>query len=313
MGWRDLLQTENETIVSPWIGGRALRSEERTWTIKGGLPPESCWSTFRLTGRKAEWGGQAENPLGVLHHLTRGYLVGDRFLPDDVRVDPDPKSIVGTSERIFLVEAGVDRFARVLAGRMYEDGPLVYEGLEMPLGPESDVLGAYLDQESSLDKVRGVPPALDAAFRMESWRRVEAEKRRAELEKQRREEEERRQREERRRQIAERLGDAAGRRAMAEMDFGEAARAALAVGGAQYLDHTPSVRRGEMVVRFRLNRSRFECVCDQRTMRIIDAGICLTDHESGERGDTYFTLESLPAVILQAEREGKLVVFRRFD
>ena len=45
-------------------------------------------------------------------------------------------------------------------------------------------------------------------------------------------------------------------------------------------------------------------------MRIIDSGICLQDHNTGEKGDTYFTLESLPAVIRQADREGKLVVYR---
>jgi len=36
----------------------------------------------------------------------------------------------------------------------------------------------------------------------------------------------------------------------------------------------------------------------------------LTDHDTDERGDTYFTLESLPAVVREAEQRGKLVVFR---
>jgi len=100
---------------------------------------------------------------------------------------------------------------------------------------------------------------------------------------------------------------------MVYVDFAEAARAALAVGGAEYLDHRRSARRGEVVVRFRLAQRRYECTCDQESLRIIDAGICLIDHATGERGDTYFTLESLPAVILQAEREGRLVVFRHVD
>ena len=60
-----------------------------------------------------------------------------------------------------------------------------------------------------------------------------------------------------------------------------------------------------------LDGRRFECTCDARTLRIVDAGICLVDHRSGQKGDQYFTLESLPGVIQQAEREGKLVVFRR--
>jgi hypothetical protein len=68
-----------------------------------------------------------------------------------------------------------------------------------------------------------------------------------------------------------------------------------------------------MVVRFRLLGRRFECTCDERTLRILDAGICLVDHATGERGDTRFTLESLPAVILEADRDDKLVVFRHVD
>ena len=65
-----------------------------------------------------------------------------------------------------------------------------------------------------------------------------------------------------------------------------------------------------------MNARRFECTCDERTLQIIDAGICLTAHyddpdfEEGTRGDTFFTLESLPAVIRQAEREHRLVVLR---
>jgi hypothetical protein len=44
-------------------------------------------------------------------------------------------------------------------------------------------------------------------------------------------------------------------------------------------------------------------------MHIVDAGICLDDHR-GTKGDTRFTLESLPAVVGEAIRGGKLVVWR---
>jgi hypothetical protein len=180
----------------------------------------------------------------------------------------------------------------------------------MPLGPEEQVLEAFLDKRPSVDDVKGVPPALDAAFRMETWQRLEVERRRAELERRRREEEERRLAEQRRQELLERLGDGVVRRRMARHDFEAAARAALAVGGAEYLDHRRSVRPDEMVVRFRLDHARFECTCEETTLRIIDAGICLVDSATDERGDTYFTLESLPGVIQQAIREGKLHVFR---
>jgi len=331
MGWRDLLQGKDERIVLPWISGvtgRSLRSLDRTWTIVGKLPEESGWHTFKLEGRNARLGDDFDRemakepfvvPPGSLYFQAKGYLVGDHFVSDQARVDPDPKKIAEVAEPVYMIEPGLDRFARIEVGRAFEGGPLIYEGMDMPLGPESDVLKAYEDREVSVDKIPGVTPALDAAFRMESWQRAEAERRRAEAERRRREEEERRAQEERRQELVKKLGDGASRREMAKIDFAEAARAALAVSGAEYLDHRRAARRGEMAVRFRINRRRFECTCDEKTLQIIDAGICLTAHyddeefEEGTRGDTFFTLESLPSVIREAERGGRLVVFRHVD
>jgi hypothetical protein len=313
MGWRDLLQPENETVTSPWIGGRSLRSGSRTWSLDGKLPEEHGWKIFATSGRKAKLFAQTDPAPDLLKYPVCGYLVGDRLVADDASVDSDPAKIVSQSERVWLIEPGLDRFVRVSAGRMYEDGPLVYKCQEMPFGPENDVSQAYLDKKLSVDDVPGVVPALDAVFRMETWQRAEAERRRLEAERRRLEEEERRRLEERRAQLVEKLGDGAGRREMAQYDFGEAARAALAIGGAIYLDHRRAVHRAEMVVKFRLDRRRFECTCDAKTLQIVDAGICLTDHDTDERGDAYFTLESLPAVIREAERLEKLVVYRHVD
>lgn len=313
MGWRDLLQKEGEQLVLPWIGGRILRQNEQTWSIDGRLPQEFGWYTFKLDGRKVRLGGAADPNPDALQHLVRGYLVGDRLVPDDVRVDPEPKKIVSFSKPVHLLEPGLDRFVRVIAGSFFEDGPLIFQVQEMPLGPEDEVLTAFLDQVSSLEKVRGVSPALDAAFRMETWQRVEAERRRIELERKRREEEARLLREEKRQELLSKLGDSKARRELAPIDFGEAARSALAVSGAVYLDHRKSNRQGEIVVRFRLANRRFECVCEERTLCIIDAGICLTDHDTGEKHDGYLTLESLPSVVQEAIDEGKLVVFRHVD
>ncbi len=317
MSWRDLLQTEKETVTFPWVGGKTLQTNDgRTWFISGAYPCELGWYEFEVQGRKVFHPKPVPAEPDYLGLMVRGYLVGDRIVPDGVRVDPDPKKIIAFSERVFLLEDGLDRFVRVQAGRMFEGGPLIYRGLEMPAGPEEEVLGAFFDQKASLDAIAGVTPALDAAFRMESYQRAEAERHRLEAEQKRREEEERLAQEERRRQLVEQLGDGAGRRAMAAVDFSQAARAALAVGGAELLDVRRAPRRGEMVVTFRVNRRRFACTCDEHTLRIIDAGICLTAHyddedfEGGTRGDTWFTLESLPGVIREAEQAGRLVVFR---
>lgn len=322
MGWRDHLQKEDETLVLPWLGGRELRSKDRVFHIQGRLPAEPGWNAFKIQGRNARLilGEEAqpflqncELPPGPLDFEVTGYLVGDRLVRDDASVDPDPRKIVEQSEPVFLVEEGLDRFVRVEAGRVFADGPLIYAGMEFPLGPEDEVTRAFQDRKASVSDIKGVVPALDAAFRMESWRRSETERLRAEAEERRRREEEERRREEQRQQLVQQLGDGAGRRAMAAVDFDAAAKAALQVGGAEFLDSRQSRNRNEMVVTFRFHNRRFECTCDRYTMQIIDAGICLVNHATGEKGDTYFTLESFPAVIAQAERERRLVVWRHVD
>lgn len=309
MSWKDLLQTPDERIVVPWVGGRSIRTRDRVWSLRGRQPPAHGWHIFRPEGRKAVWVEATEAPVRALTDLVRGYLVGDRLVPDGVRVDPDIAEVVKVAEPVHLIEEGLDRFVRVVAGRFCEDGPLVYDSQDFPLGPEEEALEAYFDERPNLNAVKGVTPGLEAAFRLESFRRAEIERLRKEAEERRRQEEAERARQERIRQIQETLGDGEARRILALEDFEAGARAALAVGGAQYLDYRDSAQRGEFIVRFRLDGRRFECVCDPY-MRIIDSGICLTDHDSGEKGDTYFSLESLPSVIREAQRNGVLVVYR---
>jgi hypothetical protein len=311
MGWRDLLPTGDESLVAPWLDGRELQSGDRTWTIDGKLPREIGWYTFKINGRKAKVGGPSDPATETLKQVVHGYLVGDRIVLDDAHVDPNPAKIVGFSEPVALLDRGLDRFARIVAGRPYEDGPLIFVSQAFPLGCEDAVTRAFQNRAPSVEGIPNVPPALDAAFRMESWSRADTERRRAEMERQRAEEKARRQLEERRRQLEEQVGTAAGRRALAQVDFAEGAKAALRVAGAEYLDHKKGYARGEMVVTFRFLRRVFVCSCDEKTLRIIDAGICLVDHRTGEKGDTRFTLESLPGVIGEAHRTGVLVVNHR--
>lgn len=318
MSWRNLLADETKTF--PWTGGRHLFDEGMArWKLQGKLPEEHGWYEFTLKGREATLKGPAEATDRLIHRRL-GYLVGDRFVADtQTAIFSNPAEVCQGCPRVFLVEDGLDRFSRVSVGQFHDNGPHLFISQEMPLGPEEEVLAAFLDQKTSVDAIAGVTPALETAFRLETWQRVETERRRQEEARRRQEEEERRQREERRRELVERLGDGAGRRAMAAQDFEEAARAALAVGGAQFLDARRARQRGEMVVRFRFEGQRFECTCDANNLNIIDAGICLTAHyddaefDYGTRGDTWFTLESLPSVIREAMQEGKLVVFRHVD
>lgn len=315
MGWQDLLHKDNERIVLPWIGGREVRSFSRAWTLVGPTPAEHGWYSFNLLkGRTVTLHEAAEPLVATLGQVHFGYLVGDHFVTEQLleRIAIDPAVIAKRLHRVHLINDNVDRFAHVSVGSVTSDGPVFFRQVEMPLGPEEDVLRAYEDQAADINAIKGVTPALDAAFRMASWQRAEAVRRRAELERLRLEEEAKRAAEERRQNLIKQLGDGAGRREMAKVDFETAARAALAVGGAELLDWNKVRNRNEWVVRYRLDRRRFECVCDER-LHIVDAGICLVNHATGERGDTKFTLESLPAVVREAMREGVLVVFRNVN
>jgi hypothetical protein len=68
-----------------------------------------------------------------------------------------------------------------------------------------------------------------------------------------------------------------------------------------------------MVVRFRAEAMRFECVVDRLALSVVDAGICLQDHRTGRRDDKLLSLESLPSVIREAIRTGRLHVYRPID
>jgi len=306
--WRDLLSKPGQTMVSAWLGGSQLRSGGQAWRIDGRLPAEEGWYRFELHGRRASLKEPADAAGDDLTHLCCGYLVGDRLVRDDVRVDPEPGRIAACSETVHLLDRGLERFARVVAGRQYDDGPLIYKRLDMPQGTEDAVLAAYLQRAASVADIPNVHPALDAAFRMERWLRSETERRRAELLERQRQEAERLEREAKVRELQTKTGTSAGRRALAAVDFGAAAKAALAVGGAVYLDHKPGYYPNEMVVTFRFLRRTLVCTCDCRTLRIIDAGICLMSHDTGVRGDKLFSLESLPSVIAEAHERGVLVV-----
>lgn len=303
--WAELLG-EQQTLTLPWLGGGALLAHDaRRWRLRGRAPQEHGWYQFRLDGaRRASLGEPGWPDLDALEACpsTTGYLVGDRLIPDGARVEVDPGRLVAQSHQLHLVEPGLERFARVRAAQ-WPGGAWIYMRQEFPLGPEPEVQAAFVEHRATLDGVRGVTPALALAFHFEGLRRHKAEARRRALELQR-------QAEERRLETQRLHGTGAGRRELAARDFHAAARAALAVAGAQLLDVRPSRARDERVVQFRFQHRAFECVVEAHSLRIVDAGICLVDHNTGERGDNYFTLESLPAVIEQASRERRLVIFR---
>ena len=309
MGWQDLLGGDDSVVV-PWTGGRALVADGRSWRLDGPLPDEHGWHEVATSGgRRATWLAAAETDAATWFAADgprlRGYVLGDRLIPDGAAVRPDVEQAWAQSLPLHLVEPGLPRFARASAAR-WADGRWIYVTQEFPLGPEFGVLEAWQDRLESIDHVPGVPPALDLAFRWLGWQRDRAAQRREELRLQR-------EQEERRRRMEELTGTGRGRRELALLDFAAAARAALAVSGAELLDEREARTEDERVVQFRLDGRRFECVVERASLRVIDAGICLEDHYTGERGDDRFTLESLPAVISEAVRTGQLHVYRHLD
>lgn len=301
----------------PWVGGNELRTPDRRFWLSGPRPTECGWHRFRVDGTKvARWSGPAEPTPETLIGVQHGYLFGDRFIPEAVSAVMTARELLNGAEAVYCIPDALDRFCRISAGRPYEGGSLVFRSLEMPLGSEDEVSAAFLDQAPDVRSIAGVTPALDALFRLETWQRAETARVRAEQELRRQAEEAARIQLERRQQLMNQIGTSTGRREIALVDFAEAAKAALSVSGAVYLDHRPAPTRGEMIVKYRYSNRRFECVCNARTLRITDAGICLKAEydqdgfEEGTRGDSWFTLESLPTVVGEAIARGQLVVFR---
>jgi hypothetical protein len=240
------------------------------------------------------------------HKTIRGYLTGDRLIPDFAQINIDPDKLIEQTIPVSLVEPGLDRFTRAVVVRTKLG--VFYVRQEFPQGQEDTVTVAYQDRKESVHDIKGVTPALELAFRWLSHQRIQAEVRAEEARKRALEEERKRVAAEKMAEAVKSIGTGAGRRHMAGIDFPAAAKAALALSGAELLDTRPSTKKGEWVVQYRFQTRRLECVCDTN-LHIIDAGICLDDHR-GTKGDQFFTLESLPAVVQEAIRGGKLVVWR---
>jgi len=313
MSWKDLLNSGSERVL-PWYGFKRVHDAERSWTLLDPLPPEHGWYLFNMAGgRDAKLVSRELQPPNLVwgdgQPVTRGYLVGDRFIRDDAGVDPDPAKLILQTIVVYCVEPGLERFARAWVVEDRE-GRLVFLRQDFPMGPEEQVTRAYQDKAKNVDNIPGVTPPLDLAFQFLSYDRTTREKRREELRKLLEATEKKRAEEERVKKLMKDAGSAVGRRALAAKDFYTAAREALRVSGAELLDVRQSYNKGEMVVQYRFQQRRLECVIEKNTLKVIDAGVCLTDHVTGEKGDVYFTLESLPGVIGEALKLNKLVVWR---
>ena len=351
MGWQDCLEDEGARLVIPWLGGRRIYKEGRAWRVLEELPREYGWYEWGCQGRVALCLGRHEADLDYVAAafcgVKRGYLVGNRMVVDGLGWGVSPDDLLKHTISVFLVEPGLDRFTRAEVGFLEIDQPF-YRHEIFPLGPEDDVRRAFVDRLDNINHIADVTPALDIAFTVATRQRAVVEARRAELERareveRRREEmaqsvgsrldiaftvatrqravvearraelERAREVERRREEMAQSVGSSVGRRVIAATDFEAAARSALAVSEAELLDARQGRGEREMVVQYLFQSQRFECVVQRDTLRVVDSGICLTDSDTGEKGDTYFTLESLPGVVRQAVQEGELHIYRHVD
>lgn len=287
MNWKELLE-DRGAVVAPWTGEGSVYLGGRSYRVKH-RPRECGWFEFLTSNRDVVHFTRAEaRPDELRFDRAAGYLSGDQFVPDV----PDKKRWE-PGETVHLVPADDqrDHFDRVVVGRHVQGGPLVYAEPAPPLGPE-DAARRMLDEGGDLLAEEGVTPGLYAAFLLERDERARAALARRQAETRRL------------------MGTAEGRRELAGADFDAACAAALRLADAEFLS-SRTVGHGEHAVRFRLVDlgRRFECVVDAQ-LSVIEAGICLTDHYTGEKGDRRFTLESLPSVIREAHRDDVLVVFR---
>lgn len=303
MTWRSLLSRGSDLeLILPWYGRREVHSEDRTWVIQGVLPPTHGWHLFLCKqNRYCVWREEAIAPLRWGKSL-HGYLVGGRFISPRARAELDPRKLIDQTEP---VELAPDYLDWLTGCRVYRDrgGSLVYVEMEMLPLVAYDILSA-MAAKKDIGELKGVTPALELAFLWWSREKKLQEERRRQLQLER-------EREEQRHEFLAGWKGAQERRKLAETDFGLAAEEALKISGAELLDTRRSSVPNEMVVQYRIRNRMFECVVDKNTLAVIDAGICLTDESTGEKGDSLLTLESLPGVTCEAIDAGRLVVWRR--
>lgn len=295
--------------VLPWLGGRSVVAQDGCrFRLEGAFPPERGWWQMKITGRCAVVEGPAD-PVELRGEPRKVILVHGRMvLPDFVFSVARGNVTLGQMleqcpEVMFLPKELAE--VHVLPVKVVHWGARI-SGVYLYLEPDlfardvSDIVNAYEDRAVTV-RTPGSTPHDRAVLHALNLLRT-AQEARAEAERQRLAEEARAA------EVAEAMrqgGTAEGRRALALVDMAAAAQRALQLSGAELLDAHPEHGTGAWIVRWRWQGLRLECTVDTQ-LRILDAGICLTDHDTGYSSDRELTLESLPSVVAEAERRGVL-------
>ena len=317
--WRKLIG-KKDVVVLPYFGGPRVRLKDREVALIK-QPEKAGWYRFEVEGRTARLLDVAEGDLTELP-AVRGYVAFEQLFTS------------GRPERIALMpEDEPPTFAACTCRRWWSD-ELAFDVLELE-GEIEDEVRRVFGERGTLERVRGVPAPLRAAFAWATVRRAATEKKvpcspsevwprsaeiadggpataEALLEQLEQARHGRRivigGHSLRVRTLVARAHAAA---AGATLDNAEErVLAALDAAGARYM----GMRRlagQQLEVRFDFQRQSFITLIHGLSLQVIDAGICLVDHEDGHRGDEELTLESLPAAIREAMDLGVLVITRR--
>lgn len=305
MSWKNLINSGTvERLTVPWVGGDIVYANDRQWKIEGRKPKHDGWHEFEVStnGLHAEYVGAGERDITFGQGLptASGYLVGSKMIFEGARAG-SPEKIITDAVDVHCVQRGTKELSLILAlGLPNQKYVFKYSQHTPPIAGK--VYERYLNRQSIGD-LKGVSPALEASFTWSNYFRDQQEQ-------MAREARERLDAERLRKEMTEHMGTAHGRREISQDHFEVAARSALQAGGADLIDFREAPGEGEMIVRYSVDGERIECICDAITLRIIDSGVCLTDHRSGVAYDNRLTLESLPSVIREAVALGKLVVWR---
>jgi hypothetical protein len=312
MDYRRFLAAPVEEVY-PYFGGPFVVTGERRLRLIGDAEP-GYWR-FEVTGRNARPLAAAEPPDLSGLPAVRGYAVAAYLV-----------SAGGTAERLGLAPPDEPLPFTPIVARRWPTGELLFDAWDFESGVEDEVRHAY-DDRSTLAGVRGASAALRAAFGyavlLRTAREVGVPARPAEA----------------RAHLAALAdeGEQAARRILGLLDAQraaerEAARTAAVVAASptpewirardealsrrasalndRVADALYAARAGlrglrrlagnQIEVRYDLDGEHFVSIVDIDTLQVVDAGICLSG------SDRELTLESLPAVIREAMRTGRL-------
>lgn len=294
MDWNDFLD-EERVIMMPYLGGNTVCDRTGRAYKLVDKPRTFGFYEFSVKYGKAKLvsGSEVEWRWSINHaHVSSHYVFGNRKIPRTGA--KSYKELVAVGDQIyFLSDPQSFCHVRVVPWSAY----YMAIGRDFPTNVEREVETRFLEGRP-IDDVRGVTPDLASLFNLMVEKRA-ADAARAEKQRRLRE----------LRELENTVASAAGRRRLALVNFEEAAKAALSTAEADLLFVRPTIIEGQREVAYTVEGRRLSCVVDMN-LHVIDAGICLTDHNTGEKDDELLTLESLPLVAREAIKTHQLVVWR---